>query len=91
MDKEMMVLLIPILGIATGIIAIMVSGVLKLGRLRLEKERLHLQGGDAPGAEELNNLRGELDTMRAELNELQERMDFAERLLANPKPKAPPA
>lgn len=91
MDKEIMVLLIPILGIATGIVAIMVNGVLKLARLKLEKERLQVHGGDTPSAEELNNLRGEMDTMRAELNELQERVDFTERLLASPKPKEPPA
>ena len=85
----MMVLLIPILGIACGIVAIMVGGVLKLARLKYEKERMGLRGGDTPGAEELNNLRGEMDTMRAELNELQERVDFTERLLANPKPREP--
>jgi len=87
MDKEMMVLLIPILGIATGIIAIMVGGVLKLAKLKLEKERLQVQGGDVPNAQEVIALRAEVDTMRGELNELQERVDFTERLLARPKPK----
>lgn len=37
------------------------------------------------------NLLDELDALRAEVGELHERVEFAERLLSNPGPKSPPA
>jgi predicted nuclease with TOPRIM domain len=50
-------------------------------KFRVEEARLRVQGGDASVVEELQSLRGEVDSLRGELSELNERVDFAERLL----------
>lgn len=81
MNKQILALFIPILALAIPVVAIIANGVHKLAKLKLEEARLRIQGGDTP---ELQDLRAEVDTMRSELNELQERVDFAERLLAKP-------
>lgn len=39
-------------------------------------------GGRAPDAHEVQDLRGEVEELRNQLGEVQERLDFAERLLA---------
>jgi len=59
-------------------------GLQKTARLRLEELRLKLDGGGS-SAQEIEALRGEMDDMRRELGEVQERLDFAERLLARPE------
>ena len=81
MNKQILALFIPLLALAIPVVAIIANGVHKLAKLRLEEARLRLQGGD-PG--DVEALRAEVATMRGELNELQERVDFAERLLAKP-------
>jgi hypothetical protein len=88
MNKQVVALLIPILALAIPVCAIIANSVLKLAKLRLEETRLRVQGGDAPPSEAVESLRQDLDAMRTELTELQERVDFAERLLA--RPPAPP-
>ncbi len=42
---------------------------------------LRLRHGDAEGQAEIADLRNEVDALRHELAEMQERLDFAERLL----------
>jgi Tfp pilus assembly protein PilO len=84
MNKQILALFIPILALAIPVAAVIFSGMHKMAKLRLEETRLRLQGGDSVQAEELNSLRNEVDAMRSELSELQERVDFAERLLASP-------
>ena len=81
MGRQELALLIPILALAIPVAAVILNGMHKMAKLRLEEARLRLGGGD-PG--ELQALRAEMDAMRGEVNELQERVDFAERMLANP-------
>ena len=82
MGRQELALLIPILALAIPVAAVILNGMHKMAKLRLEEARLRLGvGGDSA---ELQALRSEVDAMRGELNELQERVDFAERMLANP-------
>jgi len=80
--RQELALLIPILALAIPVIAVISAGVQKLAKIRLEEARIRFGGGAEPG--EVQALRGEVDAMRGELIELQERVDFAERMLANP-------
>jgi hypothetical protein len=81
MDRHALALLIPILALAIPVTAIVFSGLMKLARVRLEETRIRA-GALGGGAEsELAALREEMDGLRHELGEVQERVDFAERLL----------
>jgi hypothetical protein len=82
MDRHALAMLIPILALAIPVAAVILSGMQKIAKLRLEETRLRVTGGADEG--EIQAMRGEMDAMRRELNELSERVDFAERLLANP-------
>jgi len=84
MDKQSLALFIPILALSIPVIALVFHGLQKTARLRLEELRLKLDGGGS-SAQEIEALRGEMDDMRRELGEVQERLDFAERLLARPE------
>ena len=82
MGRQELALLIPILALAIPVAAVILNGMHKMAKLRLEEARIRMgAGGDAA---ELQALRSEVDAMRGELTELQERVDFAERMLANP-------
>jgi hypothetical protein len=82
MDRHVIALFIPIMALAIPAAAIIMSGLQKVWRLRVEEARLRMAGGEPGGSEEVQALRSELDTVRRELSELHERVDFAERLLA---------
>jgi hypothetical protein len=81
MDRHALALLIPILALAIPVTAIVFGGLFKLARLRLEETRI--RAGALPGGAEaeLAALRDEVEGLRQELGEVQERVDFAERLL----------
>jgi hypothetical protein len=87
---EHMGVFIPIVAMIIPIVAIYMSGKQKIARMNLEEARL--RGGSlGDGAEqELMALRHEMDGLRTELSEVQERLDFTERLLARPAPSASP-
>ena len=72
--------LVPIVIFTIPIVAIVFSGLQKLARLRIEEARVRQSGG--PGAGEVEDLRSEVQQLRQEMTEVQERLDFAERLLA---------
>jgi len=82
MDKGALALLIPILALSIPVIAILSNSLQKFWRLRIEEARI--QAGALPdGAEAaLQQVSSEVDQLRRELTELQERVDFAERMLA---------
>lgn len=81
---------IPIVAMMIPIVAIYMNGKQKIARMNLEEARL--RGGSlGDGAEqELVALRHEMDGLRTELSEVQERLDFTERLLARPAPSPNP-
>jgi Tfp pilus assembly protein PilO len=89
MDRQSIALLIPILALSIPVMAIISSGLQKVWRLRIEEARVRA-GALAEGAEaELDHVRVEVEQLRRELTEVQERLDFAERLLAR-KAEPPP-
>ena len=81
MDKQIVALFIPIVALAIPVAAIVMSGMQKMWRLRLEEAKLRLHGGQS-GSEEIEALRSDLDTLQRQISELNERVDFTERLLA---------
>jgi hypothetical protein len=79
MDNGTLALLIPVLALAIPVVAIVFSGLIKLAKARAEAEtRGLLPEADA----RLEALEQEVGRLRQELGETQERVDFAERLLA---------
>jgi TolA-binding protein len=73
--------LIPILIFSIPVLAIIFNGLTKLARIRAEAQ----QGVGGEVMDRLSQLEGEVDELRHQLTETQERLDFAERLLAKPK------
>ncbi len=71
--------LVVILAFAIPLAGIVSPGLQKLWRLRLEDARTRVGALDASAADELSELRAVVGQMRADLYELQERVDFTER------------
>ena len=84
-------LLIPMIALSIPVVAIIVGGINKRAKWRLEEAQLRM--GEGVDAEELDELRSELDQVRAELGEMHERLDFTERLLTQSRDREglPPA
>ena len=83
MDKQSLALLIPIIALSIPVLGLVFAGFQRYAKLRLEETRLKMQGGSS--SQDMEALRNEMDDMRRELGEVQERLDFAERLLARPE------
>jgi hypothetical protein len=81
MDKQALAILIPLFALAIPIAGIIFHGLQKIARLRLEEARVRAGALDGPAAGEVSALREEVGEVRRELAEVQERLDFAERLL----------
>ena len=79
MDKGVIALMIPMLALVIGLAATITSGMIKLQKER-NKGRLGVGGDEVLGRVEA--LEEEVGTLRRQLSEAQERIDFAERLLA---------
>src|SRR5262249_40204284 len=82
MDKEVVALLIPIFALAIPLAGILVFGLQKLARTRLEEARLRAGVLGKDSEAQIAAIRDEVGDLRRELNEVQERMEFAERLLS---------
>lgn len=82
MDRYAIGALIPIVVMLVPISAIVMGGLLKLKKLRLEEARLRAGALTDGGMAELDHLRSDVDQLRQELGEVHERLDFTERLLA---------
>jgi hypothetical protein len=84
-------LLIPIIALSIPVVAIIVGGINKRAKWRLDEAQLRMGGGI--DTEELDELRADLDQVRAELGEMHERLDFTERLLTQSRDRGelPPA
>jgi hypothetical protein len=82
MDKQVIALLIPIVALAIPLAGVIIYGLLRVARMRLEEARVNA-GALGKGSEaEIAILRDEVGEVRRELGEVQERLDFAERLLS---------
>ncbi len=79
MDRQSLALLIPIIALSIPVVAIVINGLVKVARYRA-------MGSGAEGGGELGGrvdaLEQEVDILRNELADTQERLDFAERMLA---------
>lgn len=81
MDKQAIAVMIPIFALLIPIAAIVGSFMLKIQKAKLDEARL--RSGDPGVLAEVDELRNEVHQVRTELAEVQERLDFAERLLTN--------
>jgi hypothetical protein len=79
-DKQALAMLIPIAALAIPTVAIIMNGMLKLARLRLEEAKARA-GAIGEGSVDLAALRDEVTDLRHELAEVHERLDFTERML----------
>jgi cell division protein FtsB len=82
MEKQVIALLIPIVALAIPLAGVIFFGLQKLARTRLEEARVRAGMLDGASNAEVAALRDEVGDLRRELTDLQERMDFAERLLS---------
>jgi hypothetical protein len=89
-DKQVVALLIPIVALSIPAIGILMAGLVKLQRERNASARLQAEP-DQDVLAELEELRHDVAQLRGELSEVQERLDFTERLLAGSRdrPKLP--
>lgn len=78
-------ILIPILIFLIPVLAVTFNGLTKLARAKAEQQGT--LGGEA--LERIQELENEMQHVRRELSETQERLDFAERMLAKPKDRPP--
>ncbi len=69
-----------IVGIIVGVPGVIVFTFLVM-RYKLKKKELELRGGDSELGPVVDALRDDLDDTREQLAEVQERLDFAERVL----------
>jgi hypothetical protein len=69
------------LGVIFGVPALVV-GLVVILRFQLKKKELEMRGSDPELRTEVDTLRDDLDDTRTQLAEVQERLDFAERLLS---------
>ena len=88
MDKQIVALLIPIAALAIPVAAIVMNGLQKLWRLRVEEARLRSGGGEGASGDEIQDLRSQLENVQRQLSELNERVDFTERLLTRGRTNA---
>lgn len=82
MDRHSIALLIPVLALAIPVLAIVFSGLTKLARAKREAIEAQFGGGRNPALEaQIEELRAEMQDIRRDLAETQERLDFTERML----------
>ena len=74
---------IPIIALSIPLVGIIFHGLQKVARLRVEEAQVRAGIVDGQSSAELMALREEIGEMRRELAEVQERLDFAERLLTS--------
>ena len=88
MDRHTLAIMIPILALSIPVLAIVFGGLVKLQR---ERNRSSL-GADLTGdvMHQLDDMREEVQALRGELTEVQERLDFTERLLASGQDRRQP-
>lgn len=86
MDKQAIAVFIPILIFLIPVLAVTFNGLTKLARAKAEAQGA--VGGEA--LERIAELEHDVQQLRQQVTETQERLDFAERMLARPKDRALP-
>jgi len=86
MDNGTLALLIPVLALAIPIVAIVTNRLVKLQQLRIEEAKVRAGIGDGAAPDSLAE---DVAQIRQELAEVQERLDFAERTLAQVRNRPP--
>ena len=81
MDKQSIAVMIPIVALLIPIAAIVIGGMVKIQKSKLDEAKL--RAGDPGVLAEVDELRQELQQVRGELVEVQERLDFTERMLTS--------
>jgi len=81
MDKQALAIFIPILIFSIPVLGIIFSGLAKLARIKAEAQKG--VGGEA--MDRIAELEQQMHDLQRQLTETQERLDFAERVLAKPK------
>jgi uncharacterized protein involved in exopolysaccharide biosynthesis len=88
MNPESVAVFIPIVALCIPVAGIIFHGLEKVARLRVEEAKVRAGQLDGQSAAELATLREEMGDVRRELAEVQERLDFAERLLTSGREKS---
>ena len=83
MNPEGFAVFIPIVALCIPVAGIIFHGLEKVARLRVEEAKVRAAQLNGPSVAELAALRDEMGDVRRELAEVQERLDFAERLLTS--------
>lgn len=84
--------LIPVVAVVVGVpgfvafVALMAGHTRKMKELTIRDRELAAAGSDAALGPAIDALRDELDDTRANVAQIQERLDFTERLLADREP-----
>jgi hypothetical protein len=86
MNPESFAVFIPIVALSIPVVGIIFRGLEKVARLRVEEAKVKAGVLDGQSPAELTALREEMMDVRRELAEVQERLDFAERLLTSGRP-----
>lgn len=88
MDKQIIALLIPLFAVSIPVLAVTFWGLTKLARAKAEQRGLV---ADGETLDRLAALEEQVGGLERQLLETQERLDFAERLLAQPREHRPPS
>jgi uncharacterized protein involved in exopolysaccharide biosynthesis len=88
MNPEGFAVFIPIVALCIPVAGIIFHGLEKVARLRVEEAKVRAGQLDGQSAAELATLREEMGDVRRELAEVQERLDFTERLLTSGREKS---
>jgi hypothetical protein len=89
MDPDIMQGVVAVLGLMVPVLGLSVVGLFVLGRSRIGQalaRRISGERHDPEYEERMLALQEDVTLLRGQLRETQERLDFAERLLARPKP-----
>jgi hypothetical protein len=81
MDNGTLALMIPVLALAIPVCAVVMNGLTKIWQLKVQEAQLRT----GPASPEQERLIEQMADMRRELDEVHERLDFTERMLAQAK------
>jgi hypothetical protein len=87
MDKQTLAVLIPVIALTIPVVAIVFGSLVKMARLKADTQRHALASPEVEAR--MAALEEEVVSLRQELIETQERLDFTERLLTRQSEQRP--